>query len=193
MANVQLIPGKRYVATQSGAPSVTLTKQSGAADIARAALLNIVGSTCKMTSGEAIQSQTFMQVGVTDGTLDPAPLGTSVKSGATAALRKIVSTSATGPAAPTAATDGYSIQGAEVLHVVTQAAAGATDWQLYAYDAVSDSWALFTAFGTAGTLTMAPSSTVRTVLDVRGIDRISLRVSANGGGVACSGWALAVL
>jgi len=192
MANVKLIPGKRYVATQSGAPSVTLTKQAGAADLARAAILSAVGSTCAMTTGEQITAQAFMNVGVTNGSLELVPQGETVLAGATAALRRIVATSATGPAAPTTATDGYSIQGQSVLHVVTKCGAGATDWQLYAYDAVSGEWALFTAFGTAGTLSLAPSTTVRTILDVRGIDRIALRVSANGGGVACSGWALVV-
>ena len=92
MANTQLIPGRRYVATASGASPVTLTKQQGALDVARAALLPRVGTTAALLDGTVITSEVLQQVGVTDGSLDFAPLGTSVKSGATAALRRIVNT-----------------------------------------------------------------------------------------------------
>mgnify|MGYP003350159376 FL=1 len=192
MANTQLIPGRRYVATASGASPVTLTKQQGALDVARAALLPRVGTTAALLDGTVITSDVLQQVGVTDGSLDFAPLGTSIKSGATAALRRIVNTATTGPAIPTAATDGYSVQGATGLHVVMKTGAGATEWELYAYDAVSGGWALFLPFGTAGLYSPTASATTRVILDIRGVDRIALRVKTNAGGVQCDGWALAV-
>mgnify|MGYP006272631949 CR=1 FL=1 len=192
MANTQLIPGRRYVATASGASPVTLTKQQGALDVARAALLPRVGTTAALLDGTVITSDVLQQVGVTDGSLDFAPLGVSVKSGATAALRRIVNTAATGPAAPTAATDGYSVQGASTLHVVMKPGAGVTEWELYAYDAVSGGWALFLDFGTAGLYTPTASATTRVILPISGVDRISLRVKTNAGLVQCDGWALAV-
>lgn len=192
MANIQLIPGRRYVATASGTPPVTLTKQSGAMDVARATLLPTVGGTLKVVDGTLLTSDVVQQVGVTAGSLDLAPLGASVLAGATAALRRIVNTATTGPAAPTTATDGYSVQGMSTLHVVMKTGAGATDWELYAYDAVSGGWALFQAFGTAGVYSPSASTTTRVILPIAGIDRIALRVKTNGGGVQCDGWALAV-
>lgn len=190
MAN--LIPGKIYRVTASGAPPVTLTKNAGSDQIARAALLQKVGDTADFATGTDLIFDNLTTVTATGGSIDLAPLGTSVLAGATAALRRIVNTATTGPAAPTLPTDGYSVQGASLLHVVTKCGAGATSWELYAYDAVSGSWALFTAFGTAGTLSVSPSTTVRTILDIRGVDRIALRVSANAGSVQCDGWALTV-
>jgi hypothetical protein len=190
MANV--IPGKIYRVTASGAPPVTLTKNAGSDQIARAALLQKVGDTADFATGTDLIFDNLTTVTATGGSIDLAPLGTSVLAGATAALRRIVNTATTGPAAPTLPTDGYSVQGASLLHVVTKCGAGATSWELYAYDAVSGSWALFTAFGTAGTLSVSPSTTVRSILDIRGVDRIALRVSANAGSVQCDGWAMTV-
>lgn len=192
MANTQLIPGLRYVATASGATPVKLTKQSGALDLARAAMIPQVGSYAYVVDGTILTSEVLQQVGVTDGSLDVAPAGVSVKSGATAALRRIVNTATTGPAAPTTATDGYSCQGAQKLHVVMKPGAGATEWELYAYDAVSGNWALFLDFGTAGVYSPTASATTRVILNVTGVDRMALRVKTNGGGVQCDGWALAV-
>lgn len=189
---VELQPGAIYRVTASGPSPVTLTKEAGVVDVARAALLQKVGDTAQFVGGTAITSETLIEVAATGGTIDLAATGASVKTGATAAARRIVNTAATGPAVPTAATDGYSVTGANVLQVVTTCGAGATSWELYAYDAVSASWALFQPFGTAGTLSMLASTTVRSILDIRGIDRIALRVSANGGAVQCDGWALTV-
>lgn len=188
----ELIPGKIYRATASGVPPVTLTKNAGSEQIARGALLKQVGDSITLATGTDLIVDTLTTVTATAGSIDLAPLGSSVLAGSTAALRRIVNTAATGPAAPTLPTDGYSVQGASLLHVVTKCGAGATSWELYAYDAVSGSWALFTAFGTAGTLSVSPSTTVRSILDIRGVDRIALRVSVNGGGVQCDGWAMTV-
>jgi hypothetical protein len=188
----ELIPGKIYRVAASGVLPVTLTKNAGAVEIARAALLAKVGDTATFADGTDIMSDTLQYVTASNGSIALASSGTSVLAGATAALRRIVNTAATGPAAPTTATDGYSITGASVLHVVTTCGAGATSWQLYAYDSVSGAWSLFQPFGTSGTLAMLASTTMRSILDVRGIDRIALRVSVNGGAVQCDGWALTV-
>lgn len=188
----ELIPGKIYRVTASGAPPVTLTKNAGSDQIARAALLQKVGDTADFATGTDLIFDNLTTVTATGGSIDLAPLGTSVKAGATAALRRIVNTAATGPAVPTLATDGFSVQGASLLHVVTTCGAGATSWELYAYDSVSGAWSLFLPFGSAGTLSMLASTTVRSILDIRGVDRIALRVSVNGGAVQCDGWALTV-
>lgn len=183
---VLLRPGVRYRAAAG-----TLTKTAGALTLRPDDNLRAVGSTLTPAATTQMIPDALCQVSAS-AALTPAPLGDTVLAGATAALRRIVNTTGV-TAAPTDAAHGYSCLGAQVLHATVTVGAGAVDVTLYGYDEVSDAWAIVLDFGTAGVLTLAPSTTARVSMDFRGYDRLALRVTANGGGVQVSAWATIVL
>lgn len=183
---VLLRPGVRYRAAAG-----TLTRTTGATSLPISGTLRKTGDVLTVAAETQFLPDALVDVSAS-ATLTPAPLATSVVAAATAALRRIVNTTGV-TAAPALATDGYSCLGAQVLHFTVTNGAGAVDVTLYAYDEVSEAWAIVQDFGTAGVLTLAPSTTERVNMDFRGYDRLYLRVTANGGGVQVSAWGAAVL
>lgn len=180
-----LKPGIKYRAAAG-----TLTKAGGAATLRPDDVLRRVGDTLAVG---ACEFQTDAVAAITSSAdLTPAPLAESVLAGATAALRRVVNTVGV-TAAPALAADGHSTLGATVAHITVTNGAGAVDVELYGYDEVSGAWAVILDFGTAGTLSLAPSTTARVNLDCRGYDRLYLRVTVNGGAVQVSGWIAVVI
>lgn len=168
----------------------TLTKAGGALTLRPDDVLRKVGDT--LAVGACEFAPDAMVAITSSAALTPAPLAETVLAGVTAALRRVVNTLGV-TLAPAANTDGQSTLGATVAHITTTVGAGAVDVELYGYDEVSDAWAVVLDFGTAGTLTLAPSTTARVNLDVKGYDRLYLRVTANGGAVQVSAWIAVVI
>jgi len=181
-----LHPGTRYRAAIG-----TLTRAGGALPVDPSAVLRAVGDTFAVTAETQLQATELCAI-TSNAALTPAPLAESVLAGATAALRRVVNTVGT-TAAPALSTDGHSTLGASVAHITMTNGAGPVDFQLYGYDEVSAAWAVVLDFGTAGTKAAGVSETNRINLDVRGYDRLYLRVPVNAGLVQASAWIAVVI
>jgi len=185
MTTQTLIPGRRYKAVGAS----TVTKASGSTDLSQLQVSN-VGAAVALADGTEVVVSAPLTVTFTGETLQATAGQFSLLAGATAALRKILSTSST-TSAPTLPTQGYSLQGAglTIIDIVT---AGAMTWQLWTYSATSELWQLDTSLGTAGSIAFAGAGQSRTEVDLRGLDRMAVVITVNGGGSAISAWATGV-
>jgi len=185
MTTLTMFPGKRYKST--GATAVV--KASGSTNLAQLQVAN-VGAGATIGDGVEVVVDSPLTVTFTGETLQATAGQFSLLAGATAALRKILSTSST-TSAPTLPTQGYSLQGAglTIIDIVT---AGAMTWQLWTYSATSELWQLDTSLGTAGSIAFAGAGQSRTEVDLRGLDRMAVVITVNGGGSAISAWATGV-
>lgn len=183
---VLLRPGVRYRAAAG-----TLTKAGAATTLRPDDNLRAVGSTLAITTQTDLLPDALCMVSA-DAALTPAPLADTALAGATPALRRVVNTVGV-TAAPTQSTDGQSVLGGELAHITVTNGAGVVDVTLYGYDEVSAAWAIIRDFGTAGVFSAGVSETNRINLDIRGYDRLYLRVTANAGLVQVDAWIAVVL
>lgn len=175
---VELIPGQIYRVAQSGVNPVTLTKEAGCVDVARAALLQKVGDTCKLVDGTAITSETLIEVAATDGTITLAGPGAPAALGSATGI-----IAATG--APSLATDGYATLGNRFVNVWVDMAGGTScDVQVYLYR-TTVGWILYTDVPTTTVLTANGGGLFQ--LEPRGAERIYVRLINFVGGGATAG------
>lgn len=118
----------------------------------------------------------------------------SIKSGSTAADRRVVAAAAAATTAPTVSTDGTPCPQARWLHIVgsvTGAAALTASYQLYGYSTVADAWVPVEAVGTGGTRTLntsGPMNGVDIVAVNYAYDRLAVVVSAIDVGASLDVW-----
>lgn len=184
--SVLLRPGVRYRAAAG-----TLTKAGAAVTLRPDDNLRAVGDVLTVGAQTDLLPDALCMVSAS-ATLTPAPLADTVLAGATPALRRVVNTLGV-TAAPALSTDGQSVLGASLAHITVTNGAGPVDVTLYGYDEVSGAWAIIRDFGTAGVFAAGASETNRINLDIRGYDRLYLRVTANGALVQVDAWIAVVL
>lgn len=181
-----LLPRQPYVAVGA----TTLAKAAGAMDISSVLGGQAAGASTIVADGTQIVSEYPEAVTVSAGAL----LGTcgqfSLLAGANAAARRILSTNTT-TSAPTLATDGYPLSGAGLV-ILDFTHAGAVTMQVYTYSATSGLWMLDTSLGTSGSIAMGGSGVARIEVDYRGLDRIAVVCSVNGGSSAVQVWGTGV-
>lgn len=182
---MNLLPGQPYVA----AGATTVTKATGIATLDQLQL-SAVGAAAALSDGAAVVVSQPMAVTVSAGALAGSCGQFSLRSGATANDRRILSTNST-TAAPTTATDGYALSGAGLV-ILDVTHSGAVTVQVYTYSATSGLWQLDTSLGTSGNIGLSGSGQTRIEADYRGLDRLALVCSVNGSSAAVSGWATGV-
>jgi hypothetical protein len=185
MTTLTLVPGRRYKSTGA----TTAAKAVGSTDLSQLQVSN-VGAAVALADGTEVVVSAPLTVTFTGETLQPTAGQFSLVTAATAALRRILATSTT-TSAPTLSTQGYSLQGAG-LTIIDITTAGAMTWQLWTYSATSELWQLDTSIGTAGSVAFGGAGQSRTEVDLRGLDRMAVVITVNGGSSAISAWATGI-
>lgn len=185
MGTLTLVPGRRYKAIAA----TTATKAVGSTDLSQLQVSN-VGAAVALADNTEVVVSAPLTVTFADAQLQPTAGQFSLHDHPTVAARRIVNTSGT-TSAPTLATEGYSLQGAGLV-IIDVVTAGAITWQLYTYSATSGLWQLDMSLGTSGNVAFVGAGQSRTEVDLRGLDRMAVVVSVNGGGSAVQAWATGV-
>lgn len=104
--------------------------------------------------------------------------------GATAAARRALAAVAGATADPTLASDGHPIDGGDWLHIYVQFNAPATDCELtpWFYSQISERWYAGDA------LIFSSTGDTFTVIEIRGEERVYLRVDSVTGGGSINAW-----
>lgn len=189
--NMILQPGVRYNVVKAGLPSTVLTRASGVSSVPATGYLRKNGDTVAVADGVLYCDQPI-DVSVDLGTVAPTNGATSVVSGATAALRRLINTIGT-TAAPTLATDGFVVDGFAAV-TFTIKTAGNVKFHLYSYDTTSGEWAKVLGadgFGDAAGDVDVNTTTRRVTFALSGksYDRLFLQVFANAGASQVDVWA----
>ncbi len=116
--------------------------------------------------------------------------GTALPEGSTAANRRVLAVTATS-GAPTLATDGFSVEGAEKLIVKLKATTHDYSVTLYEWDASSEEWALNNVVGTQNVT--AALGTLLFGAEVDGSHRAYLRCTAATGTGGLDAWARLIM
>lgn len=189
--NVILKPGVQYKVAKTGAPSTTLTRSTGVSSVPSTGYLRKTGDVVSVADGVLYCDQPI-DVSVDLGSVVPTNGATSVVSGATAALRRLINTVGT-TAAPTLATDGFVVDGFAAV-TFTIKTAGNVKFHLYSYDITSGEWAQVLGadgFGDSAGDVDVNTSTRRVTFTLSGkaYDRLFLQVFANAGASQVDAWA----
>lgn len=181
-----ILPGQPYLAVGA----TTVEKATGTMDLADVLVGKSTGGSAGIAAGTEIVCSYPLAVTVTGGAIVGTCGQFSLKAGATANDRRILSVAST-TSAPTQPTDGHALNGAGLV-IIDVAAAGAITWQLWTYSETSGLWQLDTSLGTAGSIAFGGSGQSRTEVDLRGLDRMAVVVSVNGANSAVQAWATGV-
>jgi hypothetical protein len=190
MATLQVLqPGQRYKVAKSGTPSTTISKAAGVAVVPNAGVLRAVGDTITVADGYLWTSQPI-EASVDLGVVSPSDGGVSIVSGATAALRRFINSTGTS-LAPSAATDGFAVEGYAAAHIVLQSIGGIVRFHCWIYESVSGLWTQVTdnSFGTSGNVD--PNNAIARVvypLNQTGIERMYIQIDTNAGSSQANGW-----
>lgn len=106
----------------------------------------------------------------------------SLKEGATANDRRIITAALIANGPPSATTDGWPTFNASHLHTVVDVldAGGSIDWSLWLYSRFHEKWCLDTRLGTAGVVSLAGADTDNPqlkIVEIAGVDRVYIELA----------------
>jgi hypothetical protein len=187
MGTKTLLPNRIYKSTAS----TTITKTAGGSQLEQLQISQVGAATAVAADTQMVVTAP-LAVSYPDAQVVGSAGEFTLKSGANVNARRIVNTTST-IAAPSAATDGHSTEGASrVIVDMSNAVTGAITWQFWTYSATSGLWVLDSSLGTAGSIALAGGTTSRTFIDIKGCDRVDVIVSVNGSSSQVNGWATGV-